>query len=296
MDAPVKNRYVLVFMPETESSWIVNWPRIGTPLGGLVDAGLLVDSKGTGLKAFRFHPSYAIVLLLDGQGCYRDTSGREEALQAGDCIWVIPGKGHQYGPRAKELWTEIYLNFDGPAFEAWRKPEFLGERPIRRLRDVAAWSPRWKAIASLRPRNFRQSLSALAQIHLLLNDLAEIDSKPLSFEDRLEVSKLHLEAWPPGEIPDWRQLAAECGCGYEKWRKAFRERFQVAPAKFRRQALMGRAARLMAQNLLSNAELAEQFGCTDESHFSRLFKRCHGVSPLAYRRSLARAPSRGRHG
>ncbi len=277
-------------MLENESSsWIANWLRIDTPLGILVDSGLLVDSKGTGFKIFRSHSSYAIVLLLDGHGRYRDITGLDESLQPGDCIWVVPGKAHQYGPRAKDRWTEIYLNFDGPAFEAWRKPEFLGERPVRRLRDVAAWYPRWKAIASCRPKNFRQSISALVQIHLLLNDLAEIDSKPLSFDDRLEISKLHLEAWPPGETPEWRQLAAECGCGYEKWRKAFRDRFKVAPARFRRQALMERAARLMAQNSLSNAELAEQFGCADESHFSKLFKQCHRVSPSTYKRRLIRA-------
>lgn len=269
-------------------SWIVNWPRIRTPLGILTDSGLLVNSKGTGLETFRVHRSFAVVLLLEGGGVYRDESGFEETLRAGDCLWVVPGVAHHYGPGPGDRWTEIYLNFEGPAFDLWRSSPFLGERPVRRLQNPALWFPRWKMIAESRPKDVHQVVSVLAQIHLLLSELAEVDSQARTFEDRLEQSKLHLEAWPPGVVPDWAQLAAECGCGYEKWRKAFRDRFHISPGKFRIRALMERAARLMARCSLSNAELAEQFGCADEFHFSRLFKQIHGSSPRTYRSQLAK--------
>ncbi len=274
-----------------KTSWINSWVRFSTPLGELVDSGLLVGRQGTGRRSFRRYPSFALVLVVEGTARYRDESGLDVALQCGDCIWVTPDCAHQYGPERGSNWTELYISFSGESFAEWSKESPFSLNPILHLQNVAAWFPRWESIALLKPKNRHEAVSALIKIHLLLSDLAATAAGEISFVARMETIKLRLEAWPPGTDPDWRLLALECKCGYEKWRKAFRELFGVPPARFRREALMHRAAILMISTCLTNSELADRFGCVDAFHFSKLFKHVHGLSPRAYRNQVVRAPT-----
>ena len=64
----------------------------------------------------------------------------------------------------------------------------------------------------------------------------------------------------------------------------------VSPVRYLRLLRMTRAARLLNESVLSVKEIMARVGCTDPSHFSRDFRRMHGVSPRAYRR---RCRSRG---
>lgn len=58
----------------------------------------------------------------------------------------------------------------------------------------------------------------------------------------------------------------------------------VSPVRYLRMLRMTRAARLLHESVLSVKEIMARVGCTDPSHFSRDFRRTHGVSPRVYRR------------
>lgn len=245
-------------------------------------AGLIVDSQGTGFETFRSFGLHALVLMLEGGGCYRDASGADIRVRPGDCIRVRPGRPHQYGPEAGESWTEVYLTFQGAPFDAWYGG--ADHPPVQHLGDPQAWLPRWLRLVERHPHSVQEAVEVLADIHLLFNDLAQPADHVAQFSERLEHSRRQLESWPASSTPDWERLAAACHCSYETWRKAFRARFGQPPARYRRRILMERAAELLRRTPLTNEQIAEQFGCSDAFHFSKLFKAIHGHSPTAHRR------------
>src|SRR4051812_49006260 len=98
------------------------------PLGRLTLAGAIQKvSGGVGdmSRQMRVFGRYAIVLVVDGQGSYRDALGTKREINAGDAILIFPELAHSYGPRVGQHWDEIYFCFDGPIFDLWRTERLL---------------------------------------------------------------------------------------------------------------------------------------------------------------------------
>lgn len=55
-------------------------------------------------------------------------TGLRCTLQPGSLIWAVPGVNQSYGPKPGERWSELFLWFRGPLFEAWQGSGFPGER------------------------------------------------------------------------------------------------------------------------------------------------------------------------
>ena len=75
--------------------------------GGITLAGTLYHSPGCPGNPFRVLGSYAVVLLLEGQGGYEDANGFRRPVAAGDMLLLFPELGHRYGPRRRQFWNEI---------------------------------------------------------------------------------------------------------------------------------------------------------------------------------------------
>ncbi|MEO0793892.1 MAG: AraC family transcriptional regulator [Verrucomicrobiota bacterium] len=270
---------------------IYHWIDTPTPLGTLIYGGIYVTDENWGLRHWRALDFFSFALLLEGGGRYVDSQGAEHEVKKGDCILVEPGYTHQYGCDPGGTWAEVYLCFKGKPFDQWVESGQLKGRHIFHLGNVELWAPRWLRIAQSRPRNHYEAVSVLSEIHLLINQVVSAGHMDRSFEERLEASKQHLQSWPPDNQPDWELIASECGCSYETWRKAFSKHYGISPARFRRTALMRQAGRLMTRSALSNDELAEQFGCCDGFHFSKLFKSVMGITPKEYRLNVLNSVS-----
>lgn len=264
------------------------WLQIPTPLGTLGMAGIIRNSQGTGFETYRVFHLHALVLLVEGGGAYRDEHGLNLCVRAGDCIRVRPGIAHQYGPEGGDRWTEVYVAASGPMFDDWYNAAKAGVAPamVQPLGDPEVWLPRWLALIRSRPHSRNEVVETLAQLHQLYSELARREEHQTQAhpEGRLDHSRRLLESWPASSAPDWERLAAACHISYETWRKAFRATYGESPGRFRRRVLMERAADLLRRTSLTNEQLAEQFGCGDAFHFSKLFKSVHGLSPSECRR------------
>lgn len=265
------------------------WDQKETPIGVLGYAGAWIQTRGTGFAHLRVLDFYALVLLIDGSGRYRDKEGRDARIAAGDVITLVPGLGHQYGSLPGERWSEVFLTFRGPPFDRWRRLGAL--EPGRfRLDDrrLPFWTGRWLDIARRNPRTDYDRIELLSSIHLLISDLWAFRQSRgvIGEDDGLDASRHYLDTWPPDQTPDWQALARRAGYSYSGWRQAFRRANGLSPAAYRRYTLMTQAANLMSRRKATNGELAERFGCCDAYHFSKLFKAVHGVSPREFRRRL----------
>ncbi|MEU8267171.1 AraC family transcriptional regulator [Sphaerisporangium sp. NPDC049002] len=81
-------------------------------------------------------------------------------------------------------------------------------------------------------------------------------------------------------------LAAAAGRSRFAVYRSFQAAYGMAPSDYQRQLRLRTARRLLVQGH-SLAEIAAMTGFTDQSHLTRWFARCFGVTPGAYRRAVA---------
>jgi len=81
------------------------------------------------------------------------------------------------------------------------------------------------------------------------------------------------------------ELAREAGCSRFALYRAFRRAYGMGPSDYQRQLRLRAARRRIARGE-PIAEVAAGTGFADQSHLTRWFVRCYGVTPAAYRRAV----------
>lgn len=71
--------------------------------------------------------------------------------------------------------------------------------------------------------------------------------------------------------------------------RVFRERFGESVGDYHRRLRIERAARELLDDSLSVSLVAQRCGFADQAHFTRVFKRLMGVTPLLFRTSRGAA-------
>jgi AraC-like DNA-binding protein len=258
------------------------------PLGRVTLAGFIADSPGVGHDRLRVFGSYALVYLLAGGGMYSDVNGVSSAVTAGDAILVFPELGHRYGPRAGDRWDELYIVFDGPAFNLLRAEGLLDpRRPVVRLGEVDAWLPRLLQIAEPALTNLpAQQLHRVGRLvsvlgAAVLDNAAERQDAWLS-----HAMELLRETDPAGAPLDLLEISDRLGVTYTAFRKRFTRQAGVPPARWRAALAIEQVKALLRDPDNTLSRIAAQLGFADEFHLSRRFKQIAGITPREYRRLL----------
>lgn len=90
-------------------------------------------------------------------------------------------------------------------------------------------------------------------------------------------------------------LARAAGLSVSQFGRLFRAETGMTPSAHLRHLRMTRARILLERTSLSVAEIMRQIGVTDASHFTRDFRRAHGLSPRALRLQLRAAGEPARY-
>jgi AraC-like DNA-binding protein len=88
------------------------------------------------------------------------------------------------------------------------------------------------------------------------------------------------------------KLAASVNLSASRFAHLFQREVGTSPARYVRALRMLRARALLEQTFLSVKQVMARVGCNDQSHFSRDFRRVHGVTPRSCRRHLATGQKR----
>jgi len=266
-------------------------PSRQTPLGRLLFGGLAREGIGTGFRGFRTLEFDALVYLVQGRGLYRDFEGNEQPLATGDFLYVMGDVPHQYGPVNHREWNEIYVCFNGTSFRAWRTMGFIGlSAPVANRLPVSHWLGRMRRLTE----STASAPVLVSRTHELIADLFGLGPSAEPSGAWLEQAQQLLATPTPDHPFRLEEVAEACGLGYDTFRKQFRNFTGVSPGDYRTQSLMTHAAEVMRRSAITNERLAEQLGFYDAAHFSKSFKRVHGVSPRDFRRtkvSLLTEPS-----
>lgn len=89
-----------------------------------------------------------------------------------------------------------------------------------------------------------------------------------------------------------KDLAAEVRLSSGHFARAFKQSFGLTAHSYVMQQRMARAQELMLQTPMPLCEIALTCGLADQAHFSRVFRRLVGASPLAWRRQHRATPRR----
>lgn len=250
--------------------------------GRLCLAGMGKGSAGVGPQ-MRVYGRFAIVLLLHGRGIYHDARGTRREVLAGDAILVLPELPHIYGPRPSKArggqWDEIYVCFDGPLFDLWRREGLIDDSLlVRSVADPYALFERLRHLCE-RPRP-QNALENSAHLRELLAILAEVfpprenrHTEPLWLAKARSVLESNLDQTLGG-----REAARSANMGYEAFRRAWTREVGVSPNRYRDQKRLGAAQILLAQGALTQSQIARSLGWRDEAHLSRRFRELVGMS------------------
>jgi AraC family transcriptional regulator len=95
---------------------------------------------------------------------------------------------------------------------------------------------------------------------------------------------VHAESSRPLTV---QSVAAEVGISPVRLSRAFRKAFGESLGSYQRRLRVAEACARLRDEELSLAEIALAAGFTDQSHFTRVFRRLTGTTPAAFRRKPA---------
>lgn len=92
----------------------------------------------------------------------------------------------------------------------------------------------------------------------------------------------------PATAPSLAALAAAANLSPSRFAHLFQQQVGAPPARYLHALRMIRARILIERTSLSIKEVMAQVGCNDPSHFTRDFRRFHGLPPRDWRSAAAR--------
>jgi AraC family transcriptional regulator len=159
-------------------------------------------------------------------------------------------------------------------------------------------TPTAATLTQLLVKEFRQKddLSALSIEGLALQLLQAYSNEPLSHKERLPQwlgrvrEMLHDESTSRLTLAE---LARRAGRHPVQVCRQFHRRFLCTIGEYVRRLRVGRAQSLLTSSELGLAEIALACGFSDQSHFTRAFRRIAGIPPRQYRKQNDRKQSAG---
>jgi AraC-like DNA-binding protein len=184
------------------------------------------------------HELFALILVCRGEGSYQDAAGERFRLQAGSAFLHLPTVTHRILRHDRENWVQLVIRCNAGLWEAlscfadpppmppvWPAPPLMAER-IAALREdlICPALGGWDLLARL--------AACLGACWPAAEDPWQHIARSLGADHR---DRLSLEA-----------CAEELGLSYSHFRRSFRQRFDQAPAAWRRQHRLAEARRLLA--------------------------------------------------
>jgi AraC-like DNA-binding protein len=203
-----------------------------------------------------------------------------------DLVLLREGIPHEYGADEKEPWTIFWVHFRGILADAMlgnvggglvRK--LSAERMDRAQRAFSDLLSLARDDASL--GSTRLVSGALWWLVALLTEPSSADAGGpwASPEDRaLDLMRSRLSG-----PPSLSELAGAAKLSPAQLTSRFRRRTGYPPLAYYTRLRMLRACALLEDSGLKVSEVAERMGYDDPLHFSRVFRRVLGVSPIQYR-------------
>ena len=249
--------------------------------------GFMLKPDGRGQHHDFVTSQYSGVLVLRGRGTYIDWNGREFPTFPGCFLQRLPGRRHHTIHPATSNWAECYVNISEDFCKTLAAMNSLDmDRSVLVPGLSLALVERFDTLLNdLRHAPPHDLPRMMMLAHALIVDIYALDrrgSRPNPYARALDEAARELATDASRRIK-LSELAAKLGIGYEVFRKAFQDRFGMAPGDYSIRRRMERARSLLTQGEMTVKEVAFAMGYPNEFAFSRQFSRVYGAPPSRFR-------------
>jgi AraC-like DNA-binding protein len=240
----------------------------------------IVEHEPNGRLPRHAHGYANVTLLLSG-GLTESLARREFECGPGTLFFRAPAEPHS-NRYASTGSRSLIIDVPPPAYETSRSVRRLFESVSIRRGEASCRIARRIADEVMQPDEY----SALAIEGLVLELIASAlrhDRSTSSGPPWFDRVVAYLEAARTARV-DMSQLAVLAGVPAHRLVTEFRRRVGFTPGAFHRHLRTGWAANELTGTDKPIAQVASEAGFTDQSHLTRVFVRCVGVTPAAYRK------------
>ncbi|HSI10260.1 MAG TPA: AraC family transcriptional regulator [Rariglobus sp.] len=225
---------------------------------------------------------WQVVVITEGEGIFDG-----QPVEAGEVIFVTPGRWHRYRPSEITGWTEHWIELEGDVLKRLTAKDVLPDeccvlRPVQFEELTEAVAAVHREIGESSGAGRPAELGALAM--RVLGLLTAKTAEPGTRLERAVKAAERMLADRLDEPPSMPALARKLGVNYASFRREFARRVGMAPRQYLMRLRLERAQRLIGTTPFTLEAIAEQLGFSSAFHLSAAFKKRFGVSPAVWRR------------
>jgi AraC family cel operon transcriptional repressor len=237
------------------------------------------------------HDFYELFWVQNGQVRHH-LEGRTVTLSEGDTVFMQPGHAHALQGRGEHaLVVSICFHPQTIKALAKRHPNVQGHLfwsktgPVQTHRDIRALASLNHAAVQLE-RSLGDTLAAEA---FLLPLCADLTASGFPSDVPQWLSQACLAAKDPDVFREGSAgLVARAGKAHPHVSRTMRKHLGQTPSDYINDIRMRHAARALTTDSEPVSEIAADCGIPNMSHFHKLFRAAHGVTPLQYRQKFQR--------
>lgn len=274
----------------------INAPQpVDCALGQIVYAGTKWSSRATYAHApppdyMRPTPHYLLVYTLEGEADYMDDTGVKTVMRKGSLMWTVPGVNQSYGPRPGNQWSEFFLWFAGPIFDAWQAQGFPGGKSRElHLEPIDYWISQFSIIVQLSPTvSIESPLVRLCRLQTILAEALHIQAVDRHTAENTVWRETACHQLSSGNLisPSLNEVARTLNMSYTLFRKRFLQLTGKTPGQYRTGIIIQRACTRLLETRDPMFQISDELGFHDQFHFSRRFRQIVGLSPREFRRQV----------
>ena len=229
-------------------------------------------------------PGFSLSVILRGRGSLRDADGRIYPVEPGSIVERWPGQYQDLQFDTSERYAKAYIHLDKKAYRGLCALGLCEQvTPVYRVHEpMYVKKIMCTLFEDLRVRSDWDAMQVVEALMPLLRLVKEqrIDSDiPQRDLDVLAEAARLLSRDVKGQL-SMEGLADRCGLNYHSFRRQFKQRYQMSPARYRQEARMARACEMLGHQQVQ--EVAEELGFCNAFEFSARFRSIMGVAPSAY--------------
>ncbi|MBN2577484.1 MAG: AraC family transcriptional regulator [Pirellulales bacterium] len=230
---------------------------------------------------------FQAVYIVAGEGVFESKPTGRLAVGEGNVILLFPGIWHRYAPVSERGWDVYWMAFQGEDAQRLWQREFL--RPEQAVLETGLDDTILHPFTTMLDRirseriGFQQLIAADA-LEIVAGVLAALRRQRTSSHHTEVVrrTKMELEKQSEG-IPVIEDLADDMHISVSHLHHIFKEHTGLSPYQYHLQLKIQRAKEMLHDSGLHVKQIARILGFQDVYHFSKIFKRKTGVSPLKWR-------------
>lgn len=247
----------------------------------VTDAGYFPDASGHGRHRPRGADESIVILCVAGAGWVETVGGRGD-VSPSTAVVIPAGTPHSYGAADTDPWTIWWCHVSGS--DAAELVAEIGSVqlpvPVRGMDRHTIMID--EIISALEREQSPLTLLATAGIAWRMLTQLAVDGRLPPHDAPVQQAMRYLAERLGSHVPV-PELAARFGVSASHLSTLFRIATGGGVLAYHTALKMGLARRLLDMTTLSIAEVGREIGMPDQFHFSRQFRKLHGVSPSVYR-------------